>query len=185
MSKLPSTQPRGARNGSPNLPTAGGGQVGVRGAQMLRLPEFYARPQWRSESCWFFFFFFAKQALSLQSCASWRTQPASFPPWPANFHDFLGFCSWRLQPGSSWVGFDWFWLDLDDLGRSGTLQGAPGRSRTPQDAPDICGTLWDALGRSGTLWDALGRSVALWGALGRSGPFRDAAGRSKTTPWTL
>ena len=55
---------------------------------------------------------FQPRALSLQSCAFWRTQPASSPPSSANFKDFLGFCPWKLQPGSSWVGFSSFWLDF-------------------------------------------------------------------------
>ena len=48
--KLPSSLPRGARNGSPNLRPAWGGLVGVRGAQTLRFPGFYARPGMPLES---------------------------------------------------------------------------------------------------------------------------------------
>ena len=52
--KLPSSLPRSARNGSPNLRIRRGGQDGVRGAQTLRFPGFYARPRLRFDS-WPFF----------------------------------------------------------------------------------------------------------------------------------
>ena len=106
--KIPSSWPRSARKGGPKRPTARPRHTELGALKRYAGRHFMRAPVCRSSLARFF----AKQALSLQSCAFWRTQPASFPPWSVNFYDFFGFCPWRLQPGCSWARFSWFWLDF-------------------------------------------------------------------------
>ena len=148
MSKLPSSWPRSARKGGPKRPTANTQRTELGALKPYVFRHFMRDPRCRCSPARFF----EKGALSLQSCAFWRTQPASFPPWTTYFYDFFGFCSWRLQPGSSWARFYWVWLILAEFWL--VLVG-------------IClDSGWNLSGfhileRSGNVWEGLGRSRKL------------------------
>ena len=92
MSKLPSSWPKCARKGGPNWPTADRHLTELGALKPYVFRHSMRAPVCRCSPARFF----EKGALSLQSCAFWRTQPASFPLWTTNFYDFFGFCPWRL-----------------------------------------------------------------------------------------
>ena len=87
--------------GGPETADRGGGSTELAALKPYVFRHFMHDPVRRSTPARFF----EKEALSLQSCAFWRTQPASIPAWADNFLDFFGFGHWTLQPGLSWAGF--------------------------------------------------------------------------------